>query len=84
MNKSNSQTKPPLQGADLRELEMYLVRNDLTKTLGNLYRIVTFNGHVRWVCQQYHHDIRRTNQLNICIDNIRTMGGIFYEDTNQI
>ncbi|CAF5228809.1 unnamed protein product, partial [Rotaria magnacalcarata] len=39
----------PLQGAELREIQTYLELVDDKRTLGNLYRIVTDDGHVRWV-----------------------------------
>ncbi|CAM4925594.1 unnamed protein product [Rotaria socialis] len=37
-----------LQGAELREIQTYLERVDDKRSLGNLYRIVTADGHVRW------------------------------------
>jgi hypothetical protein len=39
---------------DLRKLESYLRIKDQGRTLGNLYRIVTTNGHVKWVCQDHY------------------------------
>ena len=40
----------PLQGAELRELISYLDIVDSKRRLGNLYRTVISDGHVRWVC----------------------------------
>ncbi|KAF9947172.1 hypothetical protein BGZ72_010804 [Mortierella alpina] len=39
-----------LEGVDLRQLESYLRAEDKGRTLGNLYRTVTSEGHVKWVC----------------------------------
>ncbi|KAG0256766.1 hypothetical protein BG011_004314 [Mortierella polycephala] len=45
-----------LEGAELRQLESYLKGADEAKTLGNLYRTKTDDGHVKWVCFDHHHD----------------------------
>ncbi|KAG0196848.1 hypothetical protein BGX33_001216, partial [Mortierella sp. NVP41] len=37
-----------LEGADLRRLDTFLRNNDEDKILGNLYRITTEQGHVKW------------------------------------
>jgi hypothetical protein len=39
-----------LEGADLRQLSTFLDTHDEGKRLGNLYRITTDDGHVKWVC----------------------------------
>lgn len=43
-----------LEGADLRRLDTFLRNKDKDKILGNLYRIVTIKGHVKWVCLQHY------------------------------
>ncbi|KAF9583243.1 hypothetical protein BGW38_009941 [Lunasporangiospora selenospora] len=43
-----------LEGADLRQLESFLSNHDTDRTLGNLYRMVTNEGHVKWVCQDHY------------------------------
>ncbi|KAG0290185.1 hypothetical protein BGZ98_003564, partial [Dissophora globulifera] len=42
------ETMEALEGADLRELSAFLKDNDGNKALGNLYRTVTIEGHVKW------------------------------------
>ncbi|KAF9897093.1 hypothetical protein BX616_006193, partial [Lobosporangium transversale] len=37
-----------LEGADLRRLQSFLLAHNQSRTLGNLYRIVTLEGHVKW------------------------------------
>ncbi|KAF9352055.1 hypothetical protein BGX26_010034, partial [Mortierella sp. AD094] len=48
-----------LEGPDLRQLVSFLAISDKEKALGNLYRIVTDKGHVKWVCLDHY----RTNYL---------------------
>ncbi|KAG0270948.1 hypothetical protein BGZ95_001322 [Linnemannia exigua] len=43
-----------LEGADLRRLETFLRNKDKDKILGNLYRITTEVGHVKWVCRDHY------------------------------
>ncbi|KAF9110039.1 hypothetical protein BGW39_004858, partial [Mortierella sp. 14UC] len=37
-----------LEGADLRHLEAFIKSKDQHRALGNLYRIITQEGHVKW------------------------------------
>ncbi|KAK3829256.1 MAG: hypothetical protein J3Q66DRAFT_383814 [Benniella sp.] len=49
-----------LEGADLRQLESFLRTHDQNRDLGNLYRTVTTDGHVKWVCiDHYREDYRK-------------------------
>ncbi|ORZ20894.1 hypothetical protein BCR41DRAFT_385418 [Lobosporangium transversale] len=43
-----------LEGADLRQLSKFLQTKDEDWQLGNLYRITTETGHVRWVCVDHY------------------------------
>ncbi|KAG0307053.1 Ran-binding protein 9 [Dissophora globulifera] len=45
-----------LEGADLRQLESFLKVTDQARSLGNLYRIVTYEGYVKWVCIDHYRD----------------------------
>ncbi|CAF4930764.1 unnamed protein product [Rotaria sp. Silwood1] len=68
-------------GAEMRELEQYIKRVDNCQTLGNLYRYVDMNGHVRWVCK-YHYDNNQTqHQTKIFIEHFLQWGGLFEEQT---
>ncbi|CAO3568642.1 unnamed protein product [Mortierella alpina] len=44
------ENKEALAGADLRKLNTFLGAKDGDNALGNLYRTVTDEGHVKWVC----------------------------------
>ncbi|CAF0821243.1 unnamed protein product [Adineta steineri] len=65
----------PLQGPDLREVERYLDVADNKHSLGNLYRTVTVDGHVRWVCLKHYDDISFNNAMLKYIDQLEAMGG---------
>ncbi|KAF9563264.1 hypothetical protein EC968_004961 [Mortierella alpina] len=59
-----------LEGADLRRLETYLRNKDRDKILGNLYRITTSDGHVKWVCLEHG----RISYLEVSMKNfLRTL-----------
>jgi len=42
-------TNEELEGADLRQLGLFLKIKDKNRVLGNLYRIVTGEGHVKFI-----------------------------------
>lgn len=48
-----------LEGADLRKLDTFLKNKDKDKILGNLYRITTKEGHVKWVCLSHYRSSYR-------------------------
>ncbi|KAK3836741.1 MAG: hypothetical protein J3R72DRAFT_477125 [Linnemannia gamsii] len=50
-----------LEGADLRYLEEFTKSKDQDRALGNLYRTITEEGHVRWVCIN-HYRLAYTGQ----------------------
>ncbi|CAF2191010.1 unnamed protein product [Rotaria magnacalcarata] len=72
-----------LQGAELREIQTYLERVDDKRSLGNLYRKVTADGHVRWVCLQHYDDISYNNEMSKYIKEFEAMGGKFNSNTNE-
>ncbi|CAF5153887.1 unnamed protein product, partial [Rotaria magnacalcarata] len=72
-----------LQGAELREIQTYLERVDDKRSLGNLYRIVTADGHVRWVCLQHYDDISFNNEMSKYINEFEAMGGKFDQNTKE-
>ena len=51
-NEKTSSQLDPIQAVDFEELENYLIRNDPTVFLSNLYRIMTGDGQIRWICQK--------------------------------
>ncbi|KAF9903460.1 hypothetical protein EC991_003788 [Linnemannia zychae] len=45
-----------LEGANLRQLSSFLKIKDEGRVLGNLYRMVTKEGHVKWVCLDHYRE----------------------------
>ncbi|KAF9383313.1 hypothetical protein CPB97_006584 [Podila verticillata] len=63
---SSFEAREALQGADLRQLASFLESADTSKALANLYRMVTRDGHVKWVCLEHfsiNHDTRASDKL---------------------
>ncbi|KAG0247309.1 hypothetical protein BG011_001687 [Mortierella polycephala] len=43
-----------LEGVELRQLESFLKKSSEENLLGNLYRMTTSDGHVKWVCRDHY------------------------------
>ncbi|KAG9067324.1 hypothetical protein KI688_012107 [Linnemannia hyalina] len=76
--------KEALEGADLRKLDTFLKDKDGNKVLGNLYRTVTDEGHVKWVCIDHY----RMNYLESSAKEfLRVLGsveGSFSENIGRV
>ncbi|KAG0281191.1 hypothetical protein BGZ96_001261 [Linnemannia gamsii] len=66
-----------LEGADLRRLETFLHNSDPDKVLGNLYRITTETGHVKWVCFGHYKETYRRTALDAFSKSVEVAGGIY-------
>ncbi|KAF9119988.1 hypothetical protein BGW39_011751, partial [Mortierella sp. 14UC] len=53
-DKAESTKQEALEGADLRHLEAFIKSKHKHRALGNLYRTITQEGHVKWVCTDHH------------------------------
>ncbi|KAG0197053.1 hypothetical protein BGX28_009435 [Mortierella sp. GBA30] len=73
-----------LEGADLRHLSTFLNIKDESKVLGNLYRIVTSDGHVKWVCLDHYRENYRESGARQLKDVVKVNGGSFVEPTGQV
>ncbi|KAF9348110.1 hypothetical protein BGX34_002667, partial [Mortierella sp. NVP85] len=73
-----------LEGADLRQLESYLKVRDQGRTLSNLYRIVTSEGHVKWVCLDHYRANYRESTMNHLREAAQTHQGAFIEETGSV
>ncbi|KAF9573178.1 hypothetical protein EC968_008920 [Mortierella alpina] len=69
-----------LEGADLRQLEAYLSVQDEGRTLGNLYRTVTSEGHVKWVCMDHFRATYRDKIMEPLKRFVYGNGGVFHEE----
>jgi len=56
-----------LEGVELGQLENFLTVSDKGRALGNLYRTVTDDGHVKWVCRDHFRaNYRESAQKAFC------------------
>ncbi|KAG0303209.1 hypothetical protein BGZ98_006893 [Dissophora globulifera] len=73
-----------LEGADLRQLESYLKVNDRARSLANLYRIVTSEGHVKWVCIDHYRESYQESVTQRLRDLVDAAGGEFAEEEGKV
>ncbi|CAO3568861.1 unnamed protein product [Mortierella alpina] len=83
-NASGKENSEVLEGASLRQLASYLVKADEDKTLGNLYRTVTDEGHVKWVCLDHYRAGYLASLTRRCSDVVALNGGDFNEQLGTI
>jgi hypothetical protein len=73
----------PSQGTNLREIQAYLELVDDERSLGNLYRVVTDDSHVRWVCLKHYDEISESRKTQRYINEFKAMAGIFDQKTHE-
>ncbi|KAG0064884.1 hypothetical protein BGZ89_008773, partial [Linnemannia elongata] len=73
-----------LEGADLRHLESFLKTSDKGRVLGNLYRVVTSDGHVKWVCLDHYRENYRAKAAEDLRDVIQGLKGQYDESTGTV
>ncbi|KAG0246593.1 hypothetical protein B0O80DRAFT_429182 [Mortierella sp. GBAus27b] len=73
-----------LEGADLRQLESYLKLKDKGRILGNLYRIVTSKGHVKWVCFDHYKAAYRESTIKRLQEVVDANGGDYITEMGRI
>jgi hypothetical protein len=66
-----------LEGADLRRLDTFLRNKDQDKIMGNLYRITTDRGYVKWVCLEHYRESYRETAMRAFLQVVETSGGIY-------
>ncbi|KAH7054780.1 hypothetical protein BKA57DRAFT_434420 [Linnemannia elongata] len=75
--------KEALEGADLRKLDTFLKDKDGNKVLGNLYRTVTDEGHVKWVCLDHYRANYQENSVMEFQRVLDSVGGSFSESLGR-
>ncbi|KAF9079508.1 hypothetical protein BGX23_003887 [Mortierella sp. AD031] len=66
-----------LEGADLRRLDTFLRNKDKDKVLGNLYRITTSEGHVKWVCLEHYRASYRETAMASFLQLVQVNQGVY-------
>jgi hypothetical protein len=69
--------KEALAGADLRKLDTFLKAKDGDKVLGDLYRTVTDEGHVKWVCIDHYRENYQESTAKDFQRMLDSVGGSF-------
>ncbi|KAI7826133.1 hypothetical protein BC939DRAFT_115139 [Gamsiella multidivaricata] len=73
-----------LKGADLRRLETFLHVNDQAYDFGNLSRIVTKEGYVKWVCEHHFSENFRASDMQELEEVIQSNSGTFIKAKGRI
>ncbi|KAF9949923.1 hypothetical protein BGZ72_008326 [Mortierella alpina] len=76
--------KEALEGADLRKLETFLKDKDGNKVLGNLYRTVTDEGHVKWVCMDHYRENYNSTAIEVFRRAVVSLRGSFDENDGLV
>ncbi|KAG0204919.1 hypothetical protein BGX33_008196 [Mortierella sp. NVP41] len=66
-----------LEGADLRRLRTFLRYSDTDRTLGNLYRTTTREGHVKWVCLRHYRTSYQETKMANFLSIVRVNKGTY-------
>ncbi|KAF9208864.1 hypothetical protein BGZ49_007297 [Haplosporangium sp. Z 27] len=73
-----------LEGVELRQLGLYLEANNSDNLLGNLYRMTTKDGHVKWVCRHHYRAGYQEANTQKLRDAVKLAGGVFDEQLGSI
>ncbi|KAF9292563.1 hypothetical protein BGZ68_003469 [Mortierella alpina] len=73
-----------LEGVDLRQLGSYLTTNSSDNLLGNLFRMTTKEGHVKWVCREHYRAGLQEERIQKLRDIVKLSEGEFDEQLGKI
>ena len=73
-----------IKSADLRQLESFMKTKDEDRVLGNLYRTVTFEGHVKWVCIDHYCENYHEKAAKEFRETVEIFQGAFDENIGRV
>ncbi|KAG0050177.1 hypothetical protein BGZ83_005043 [Gryganskiella cystojenkinii] len=73
-----------LEGVELRQLGSFLKTSKEDNLLGNLYRMTTSAGHVKWVCLDHYRAGYQEKHVQKLRDVVKLAGGSFSEQLGRI
>ncbi|KAF9961236.1 hypothetical protein BGZ72_004377 [Mortierella alpina] len=73
-----------LKGVELRQLGSFLKTSEDENLLGNLYRMTTSEGHVKWVCRDHYRANYREKQVEKLREVVKLARGEFDEQLGKI
>ncbi|KAG0313916.1 hypothetical protein BGZ99_008503 [Dissophora globulifera] len=82
----STQKKEPevMECADLRELEAFIKVKDSHSVLGDLLRMVTDEGHVRWVCSDHYYEAYDSAAIKDLSESVSLNRGSFESTLSRI
>ncbi|KAF9308043.1 hypothetical protein BGZ91_008001, partial [Linnemannia elongata] len=78
------ENKMALEGADLRKLDTFLKDKDANKVLGDMFRAVTDEGHVKWVCLDHYRENYQESTVKEFQRVLDSMGGSVDEHLGRV
>ncbi|KAG0043724.1 hypothetical protein BGZ90_009000, partial [Linnemannia elongata] len=73
-----------LEGVELRQLGSFLKTSEEENRLGNLYRMTTSDGHVKWVCRDHYRTGYQEKHVQKLRDVVKLAQGEFDEQLGKI
>ncbi|KAF9944967.1 hypothetical protein BGZ70_004168, partial [Mortierella alpina] len=73
-----------LEGVELRQLRSFLRTSEDETLLGNLYRMTTSDGHVKWVCRDHYRASYQEKQVEKLREVVKLARGEFDEQLGRI
>ncbi|KAF9901745.1 hypothetical protein EC991_005754 [Linnemannia zychae] len=73
-----------LEGVELRQLGSFLKTSEDENLLGNLYRMATSEGHVKWVCRDHYRASYQEKNMQKLRDVVQLARGDFDEQLGRI
>ncbi|KAK3835597.1 MAG: hypothetical protein J3R72DRAFT_477401 [Linnemannia gamsii] len=70
-----------LDGVELRAIKSFLVRKDARQTLGNLYRILTPEKKIKWICRKH---VQEGNDFAVLRHAIRDFGATLEKSRGRV
>ena len=68
----------------LRQLESLLLNKDGTRVLGNLYRTITGEGHVKWMCIDHVRENNHDKTADMSRKTVASPGGLLDENIGHV
>ncbi|KAF9945872.1 hypothetical protein BGZ72_000908, partial [Mortierella alpina] len=73
-----------VEGVELRQLRSFLKTSEDETLLGNLYRMTTSDGHVKWVCRDHYRASYQEKQVEKLREVVKLARGQFDEQLGKI
>ncbi|KAF9328497.1 hypothetical protein BGZ91_000972 [Linnemannia elongata] len=73
-----------LEGVELRQLGSFLRTSEDENLLGNLYRMTTSEGHVKWVCRDHYRAGYQEKHVQKLRDVVKLGQGVFDEQLGKV